>query len=325
MSSAKTVKKIIKRGLLLIVPIYLLWFSYIQFMPSYYNRPTNTRWQFIKESLEKKYVIPESDIIFLGESRVNAGIDFNQIPNSYSFASGGATPIEMFYILKKYTENYKKPKQVYLSVSPRFLSETFAFHPHVIRNNLLDYSDMQEICAALEKGDTTLGSFTRLKFFLNKLNYIEYYQSDVFYNKVFGGYKENTELINEMIRRKGGRPHPGLKDSCSALNYETNDQHFVPSDLLTHYFNRILSFCQAEKIQFAFFFMPMNESSYKALKPAFIKEYKTYMQGFQKQYPEFDISDRVYFYPDSLFGDESHLNSKGRELFTKLFAQEYSL
>ena len=47
----KAIKNIIKKGLLLIVPVYLLWFMYIQFMPNYYNRPNNTRWQFIKESL----------------------------------------------------------------------------------------------------------------------------------------------------------------------------------------------------------------------------------------------------------------------------------
>ena len=321
----KPVRRIIKKGLLLIVPVYLLWFMYIQFMPNYYNRPTNTRWQFIKESLYKKYVIPDSDIIFLGESRVNAGVDFTQIPNTYSFASGGSTPIEMYYILKKYAANYKKPKQVYLSISPRFFSEVFAFHPHVLRNNLLAYPDMHEICAALQKGDTTLGNFTRLKFFFNKLNYIEYYQSDVLYNNVFGGHKENIDLINEMIKQKGGRPHPGLRDSCSELNYETSYEHFTPSEILTHYFNLIFSFCKDEDIKLTFFFMPMNKSSYKALKPAFIKEYKTYIQGFQTQYPEFNISDSVYFYPDSFFGDESHLNSKGKELFTKQFAQKYSL
>ncbi len=300
-----------------------MWFAYIQFMPNYYNRPTNTRWQYIKESLERKHLIPESEIIFLGESRVNAGIDFNKIPNAYSFASGGATPLEMFYILEKHIKNYKKPQQVYLSISPRFLSETFAFHQHVLRNNLLTYSEMHEICSVLQKGDTTLGKYTSLKFFLSKLNYIEYYHSDVLYNNVFGGYKENIEFIKEMNKRKGGRPHTGLKDSCSALNYETNYKHFSPSDILTHYFNRIFSLCRDNQIDLIFFFMPMNESSFRALKPAFVKEYKTYIQGFQLQYPEFNISDHLYFYPDSLFGDNSHLNSKGKEEFTKRFLREY--
>jgi len=322
MASKEAILKIFKKAGLLIIPIYLLWFLYIEMMPMYYNRPTNTRWYFIKQYLEKKYLIPESDIIFLGESRLNAGIDFTRIPNSYSFASGGATSIEMYYILKKYCQNYQKPKTVYLSISPRFFSEIFAFYPYAVRNNLFSFSDMKEITSALQEKDTTFGAYATAKFYLNKLNYIEYYQSDVLYNNVFGGYSDNLKLINEMIARKGGRPHPGLKDSCSALNYETKYIHFEPSEILTLYFNKILNFCKTENIDFIFFFMPMNESSYKKLKPAFIQEYQTYLKTFQNQYPEFNISDSIYFYPDSLFGDESHLNKKGKKIFTEHFLKK---
>ncbi|MCF6366733.1 MAG: hypothetical protein L3J35_11080 [Bacteroidales bacterium] len=320
--SKKPVLKILKKCVVLIIPVYLLWFLYIELMPEYYNRPTNTRWHFIKESLKKKHIIPDSEIIFLGESRVNAGIDFTQIPNSYSFASGGATTIEMYYILEKYCKNYQKPETVYLSISPRFLTEVFAFYPYVVRNNLLNYSDMKEICSALQKNDTTLGSFPKIKFLLNKVDYIEYYQSDVLYNNVFGGHKENLKLINEMIKRKGGRPHPGLKDSCSALNYETKYNHFKPAVILTVYFKKILEFCKNKNIKLSFFFMPMNESSYRVLNSKFKKEYKEYISKFQKQYPEFNISDSVYFYPDTLFGDESHLNLKGKQIFTEQFLKE---
>jgi len=323
----KAVKNIIKKALLLVLPIYLLWFLYIEFMPMYYNSANNTRWYFIKKSLEKEYVIPQSKILFLGESRVNAGLDFTKIPNSYSFASGGATPLEMFYILGKYLEEYQKPDTVYLSISPRFLSETFAFHPYVLRNNLLTYSNMSEICKNLKstENDTTLGSFTRLKFFLNKLNYLEYYQTDVLKSHVLGSYDENVELINEMIDMKGGRVHPNLKDSCSLLNYETKYKHFVPSPLLTNYFNKILILCKEEDIVLNFFFMPMNESSYNNLKPAFVKEYKSFIKTYKKHYPKFNISDSVYSYSDNYFGDASHLNLKGKELFTKQFLKEYSL
>ncbi len=323
----KAVINIIKKALLLIIPIYLLWFLYIEYMPMYYNDANNTRWHFIKKSLEKEYVIPQSEIIFLGESRVNAGLDFNQISNSYSFASGGATPIEMFYILKKYIKEHKKTKTVYLSISPRFLSEIFAFHPYVLRNNLLDYSDMSEICSNLKsnENDTTLGTFTRLKFFLNKLNYLEYYQSDVLKNKVLGAKKENLKLINEMINMKGGRPHPGLKSESSELNYETKYEHFYPSPILTTYFQKILLLCKEEGIILKFFFMPMNKSSYGKLNSTFVKEYKTYIKTYQNQYPKFNISDTVYCYDDKYFGDASHLNKTGRDKFTKEFLKNEKL
>lgn len=292
-------------------------------MPMYYNRPTNTRWYFLKKSLEKEYIVPDSKIIFLGESRLNAAVDFTQISKAYSFASGGSTPIEMYYVLKKYTEKYSNPDTVFLSVSPRFLSETFAFYPYAVRNDFFSYSDFNEICKNLQANDTTIGKNSKLKFLIYKLHYLEYYQSDVLYNYVFAGYKENEELIKQMQTMKGGRPHPDLKDSCSNLNYETAYDHFIPAPILKHYFKKILSFCRDNNIHLIYTFVPMNKSSYNALKPAFIKEYSYFIKSFANHYPYFDISDTIYSYPDIYFGDESHLNSKGKVKYTKYIKEIY--
>lgn len=292
-------------------------------MPMYYNRPTNTRWYFIKKTLEKKIIIPDSKIIFLGESRLNAAVDFTKIKNSYSFASGGASPIEMYYILKKYTENYKAPDTVFLSISPRFLTETFAFYPYAVRNNLFSYKEFKEICSHLSKNERTLRKYPEVNFLLYKLNYIEYYQSDVLYNYVFSGYKKNKKQISDMIKLKGGRHHPNLKDSCSDLNQETTYDHFVPAPVLIRYMNRVLSLCEKEGAHLIFDFVPMNESSAKALKPAFIEEYRLQMRAFSDEFPQFQISDTLFSYPDVYFGDESHLNLKGKIKYTEYLKTVY--
>ena len=289
----------------------------------YYNRATNTRWYFIKQILEKKIEIPRADILFLGESRVNAAVDFNKIPNSYSFASGGATPIEMYYILKKYTENYPVPDTLFFSVSPRFLSETFAFYEFAVRNDLFCCKDFWEICLHLNNNEQTLRKYPKLNFLLYKLNYIEYYQSDVMYNYAFSGLNTNKKQISEMVKMKGGRYHPNLKDSNSLLNIETNYDHFTPAPILTVYFNLIFSFCKEKNIHLIFAFVPMNESSFKELKPAFMKEYKSYIRAFSEKYPEFQISDSIYSYPDVYFGDESHLNLRGKIKYTEYLKKTY--
>ncbi len=315
--------KLLKKAILLILPVYLLWFLYVEYMPMYYNSPNNTRWYFIKESLDKEYKIPKSDYIFLGESRVNAGLDFTKIPNSYSFASGGATSIEMYYILKKYIKNYQKPKKVFISISPRFLSEIFAFYPYFIRNKLVSYSKMQEICSNLQEGDTTLGNAPMRKYILHKFNYLIYYQNDVKENNVFGAYSKNKKMINEMLKMKGGRFHPNLKAKSSDLNEETKYNCFKPSKIITIYLDKIFKLCEKEEIELEFFFMPMNESSYKELKPQFIKEYKLYIQKHQKKYPQFNISDSIFFYKDEFFGDASHLNQDGKKVFTSNFIKKH--
>jgi hypothetical protein len=292
-------------------------------MPLYYSRPNGVHWYFIRKSLEKKYPVPESSVIFLGESRVNAGIDFAKIKGAYSFASGGATTIEMYYILKKYSEGYGAPDTVFLSVSPRFLSETYAFYPYAVASKLIDRKDFNEIMAHSQKGDTILAQHPRLKFGLYQLNYFEYYQSDVFYSYVLNSYSENQKLIEDMIRNKGASPHPGLKDSCSDLNYETKYKAFHPAPLMDIYFNKLLKMCRDSGVYLIFDFMPFNESSLKVTNPVFIKEYQAYIQGLAVSYPEFSISDTVYSYPDAYFGDESHFNLKGKEKFTDVLLSKY--
>jgi hypothetical protein len=318
-----TIKKLVFKALLLFIPLYTLWFLYIQYMPLYYSRPNGVHWYFIRNSLEKKYTVPESSVIFLGESRVNTGIDFAKIKGAYSFASGGATTIEIYYILKKYTEHYGSPDSVFLSVSPRFLSETYAFFPYAVAFKLIDRKDFNEIMSYAQKGDTILAKHPRLKFGLYRFNYFEYYQSDVFYSYVFNSYSKNQKLIKEMMRNKGASPHPGLKDSSSDLNYETKYKSFQPAPLIDVYFNKLLKMCKDSGIYLIFDFMPFNESSLNACNPLFIKEYKTYIQGMERSYPEFSISDTVYSYPDTCFGDESHLNTIGKEKFTNYLLSKY--
>lgn len=313
------VKRFFIKLILLIFPVYIIWVIYIETMPMFYNTPNNTRWLFIKESLSEKDKIPLTNILFLGESRVNAAIDFTQFKNSYSFASGGATPIEMYYILTKYLKNNKTPDTLFYSISPRFLTEIFGFYDYAIRNNLFTYNDITEINKNYKNHpqDTVLGNYFMLKYLAYSANYIEYYQSDVNHNHVIGAYKKNLKFIEENKQLNGGRPHPGLKDSCSSLNYETKYIDFTPSPLLTFYLEETFHLCRKNNIHIIFEFMPMNKSSYNKLTPKFITSYKLYIQNLAIQFPNHQISDSVYFYNDSFFGDASHLNSKGKKKYTK--------
>lgn len=311
--------KFFKKALFLLLPLYVLWYLYIEFFPMYYNQPTNTRWYFMIKQLNGEVKIPDVDILFLGESRVNAAIDFTKFKNSYSFASGGATPVEMYYVLKKYLKRYKTPKVVFLSISPRFLCETFSFWQYAVRNDFFTSDEISEIIDnySINENDTTLGSCLTWKYYLHKLNCITYYQSDVYRNKGFGAYSKNSKLVSQILIMKGGRPHPGLKNSCSDLNYETRYTKFTPAPILDLYFDKIIDLCKKNKIDFRFYFMPMNKSSFTKLNSNFVSGYMSYIKKYQEKYPEFKISDTLYHMDDKYFGDASHLNLKGKNIFTQ--------
>ena len=317
--------KIFKKIALLIFPLYIVWFLYVKYLPIFFNEANNSHWVSIKQTSENQVKIPYPEILFLGESRVNAGVDFTQISNCYSYAAGGSTPIEMYYVLKKYLKTHAKPKKIFVSISPRFLSEIFAFFPNAVQNDFFTFSEIEEIARVKSRfeQDTLFGKYFWGRCLLYQLKYPGFYQPEVSRSYGFTAYSDNKKMNLRIAELHGGRDHPGLKATSSALNYETKYQNFKPSPILDFYLNLIFRTCRMKKIDLIFDFMPVNESSYRNLKSEFVQNYRSYISKYAGRYPEFQISDTVYFYPDSLFGDESHLNFKGKEKFTKYLKTKY--
>jgi len=321
----KTFKIFLKISIFIFIT-YLATFIYIKYFPIYQNTENNNRWYYLNKVIDKEIDISDSAIkyLFLGESRVNAGIDFNRINNSWSMAYEGSTTIETYFILKKYLENYPKPDSIFLSISPRFLCEIYCFWDNAVRNEFIDYKDFNEISYASKKlNDTILGNFYDIKFLLYQLKFIEYYQLDIYKSRICFAKNSNVQMINWMQNNKGQRFHPNLLNFSSDLNYETKYQNFAPSLLLDFYFNKIFELCRINNISLIFFAMPMNISSFKILNSNFKKQYSSYIQKYSLKYSEFSISDSLYFFTDSCFGDNSHLNEMGKQMFTNQLIEKY--
>ncbi len=306
--------------------VYITCFIYIKYCPIYYNSENNWRWNYLTSVLNKKLDITDSSkkYLFLGESRLNAGIDMLHIDSAWSMAYEGSTAIENFYILKKYLQQYQKPETIFLSISPRFFCDILCFWENAVRNELIENQDFDEIYnASYFLNDTILKDIPQLKFLLYRLKYIPFYQADIYNNRVFFAKNINTQMQTWMQTHRGQREHPDLKDSCDELNYESKMLYFKPSPTIDHYFNKILSLCSEKDIFLFFFAMPMNENSFAALNKDFIEQYKNYMQHYQKKYNNFEISDSLYFYENIFFGDNSHLNEAGKIFFTNNFKHNF--
>ncbi len=299
---------------------------FVAYCPMYYNNVNNTRWLLTKQILEKKTDISDTTIkiLFIGDSRPNAGIDFNQIEHSWSFCVGGASPIENYYVLKKYLSQYPKPETVFVSISPRFMSNIFAFWDLAVRNDFFTEDEKNEIIKNHKTcQDTTLGNNVAMRFFLYKIKFIKYYHEDLRKNLIFFGKGKNINLKAYILNNRGARPHPNLQDSCSALNFETKMHNFSMPCLLDMYFRKILSTCEQNNIKCIFFAMPLNKASLQQIDNHMIREYKNYLQKIASDYPKAEISDSLYAYDNKYFGDESHLNAKGKEIFTKNFKKYF--
>ncbi len=323
-NSNKVARRIILRIISILLPVYLIWWCFIEFFPMQYASQTAVRWYYLKERLEPAN-LPQTDNLLLGDSRLNAGVKVCDLPQSYSFASGGSTSIEMYYVLKKYIDAGGKPKRVFISISPRFFTEKFIFWHYAARSGFINFSDISEIGSAARNfpNDSLFSFMPEAKYLLYRLNYPGYYQYDVRKIYTLDRHKRNMQLLDIMKNSCGNRPHTGLKDSCNELNYETRFKIFEPSQILNYYFIKILELCKENKFETIFLCCPMNESSFNALSNNFKNSYKAYFDNIQMQYPEFELSNTIYSYPDSLFGDASHLNEKGQAKYTEFLLKTY--
>ena len=226
--------KLFFKTILFVSVLYLSVFFYLATFPMYYNSVDNTRWHYFKQIFDRKIKIAKSRTLFLGDSRINTNVDVKKIPYAWSFAAGGSSPIEMYYALKNYNQIYSKPDTVFISFSPRTLIEAYSFWGYVIRNNYFIKIQFNEIHTNLQKfpTDTVLGNFPYLHYLMYRLNYIEYYQTDLYKNFVFFAKQKNKRIINHFQMEKGVWIYPGLKNGCSALNYESQLKSFVASKLL---------------------------------------------------------------------------------------------
>ncbi len=318
-------KTLFKKIILFLSVLYSITFSYITFFPMYYNSIDNIRWYYFKQIFENKIRIEESKILFLGDSRLETNVDVKKIPNSWTFAAGGSSPIEMYYCMKHYIKNYSNPDTVFISFSPRTLIQAYSFWGYAVRNHYFTTIEFKQINSNLQlfPADTVLGNYPVLNYLLYKFNYIEYHQDDLSKNYVFLAKKDNEMAIKHFQVERGAWVYPNLKNGCSELNFETKLKSFNPSRLLDFYFLEILNLCKKRNIHVIFDFMPMNETSYQKLNQNFVLGYKSYIQKMASQFPEFTFSDTVYCYNDQYFGDASHLNSIGKEQFTKYLCTKY--
>lgn len=301
---------------------------YISLTPLNYYSANNTRWWLINKTLDKTYNLQDSsvNVLFIGDSRPNAGINFNEINNSWSFCVGGTSPIENYYILEKYLQAYTAPETVFVSISPRFLTNQFAFWDLAVRNKFFSKENFYDIFSTnKECNDTLLNFQSKLKFFLYNINFVKFYQDDLRKSFVFLRKRENLQLIDYIVHNKGHRPHPNLKNSCSSLNYETKMTDFKVSEIYNYFFLTIFNLCQENNIHCIFFSMPMNESSFLNLDDRFMSDYNNFFSIIKDSFCTYEFYETLYFYPDSLFGDASHLNSKGQKIFTDDFLHKFNM
>lgn len=319
--------KIIRKLVMLILPFFLVLPLYCATFPMYYMDDEYAMYRQQREYCNTPVEKGEADneIIILGDSRAKAGFVPEMLSDrAYNLALGGATPIEGYYSLKEYLENHEAPETVILAYAPMHYMDVDTLWTRTVYFHNIDREDFFEILETAkhyEKTEKILIDNYQLEYGMYACYLPNKYATALKNSGFVFRHKKTVEKYEDMKKNKGHTFY-GTAEYSSGVNGEAHEADFVPSDIIDAYLRKMIELCQRNGSHVILEQLPMNETSYGILQPAFKEHYKEYLLGLAEDYPRMQVEIKPYCYNNEYFGDADHLNAKGCEVFSRYIAGE---
>ena len=287
---------------------YPLLFAFVFFGKAFYMHPSEyPTYMDVKIKAEQAL---NADLLVLGDSRAKAGFA-PQNERQLNLAIGGTTPVEGFYILKRYLRKNKPPKVLILSYMSVHYNSAGTFWERAIKFDFLEFDEFKEIIKNAKKldecgivGKCKAWDFVKYKLDIKNFS-AEMYNAWQEFKDGNSRYKRYLQVMDEL-GKNGGHYFYGRNLGASDDNYEVSQSSFKTSALINLYLHKIMALARANGIRVFHYQMPFNQSSFDKLNSAFVSDYNAFLNSMQD---EFGITplNFIWALPDSDFGDPSHL------------------
>lgn len=285
--------------------VYLGCLAAVLWLKPYYMNPEYPMWQQVRDFTRGRHLPVAADLVYLGDSRAKAALRVRSFEEAtgltmINLSIGGATPVEGYYALKNLLQ-HSSPQQVLLSYAPHHLTIVDTYWNRAVKFGFLYGRQYYEVARNARRfQDAKLQADSALNYYLKPGLYLE----DV-WNGVRDQRWRSNAMVAQRLRDSGGHYFFGRAKGFSGLNEEVHEREFLPSPLIDYYLRKMIRLAKKEGIRLYWYSMPMNQSSFSALKPGYVKDYNAYLQRFAG--PEFVVLNRLYAEEDAFFGDWSHL------------------
>ena len=325
----KRIFNFIVKCILAAIP-FILAVGYIWLFPMGYMDEEFPSWNYTKQVQEGRETSASGDSavdsLILGDSRAMADLIPQMMGDNYvNLGMGGATSIEMYYTLKHYIASNGVPKQVMIMFAPFHYSYMDNYKTRTVYFHHLTFAEAMEV----QLKETELSSADRSTDAFDELDRADllsaYLRSPSVYlpalinSRGFGRYKTNMALYEEQKSARGHALY-GTADGCDDLNYEASYEHMKRDTdhlLITYYFDLLLGLCEDNGIETCLLQAPMNRASYEALHEEYKQEYLGYVSVMAAGHGEVYFETDIPCYENVYFGDSSHLNERGAQVYTE--------
>ncbi len=308
------------------LPLLILT-GYTALFPFAYMDAEYPSWAYTKSICHSPSFV-QPDVLILGDSRAMADINPNELEtNVENLAVGGATAIEMYYTLSDYLSKHPAPSTVFIMFAPFHYSYMDNFWERTVYFNYLTPIELSDVFSNARRmsSETVLKDNYLFESLSYRLRLPDKYLPALLNSRLFLRYDANTSMYQSLCENHGHGLF-GKADGSTDLNYEVNYTQMNPSGdarLISFYFDRLLALCEDKQIQVIVEQPPMNEASFGLLQSSYLAEYTLYMEDYQSKYPTFTINSDIPCYENSFFGDSSHLNSAGADVYTESLKKNY--
>jgi hypothetical protein len=315
--------KIIKYFLIFNISSYLI----IKFSTTCFPQFLIGEEQFYYTRLYQENVINQKNTnsFVIGDSRSLSGIQPLMLSKKYvNISIPGTTFYEDYLLLKYLIQKNKRIDTIILCHGAMHLEKTVWFQKTLGLNyKFLKYSDLIDLwnvekrynCSYTDKAGKPDPNFSFIK---NTLAYCNVQPSYIFTNLLNNLKKPFDEKVfkNEILKNKGFKLI-GNKDSAIKGNQEFYEQEFIPNPIISHYLFLIDSLTKSNNIACYYFTAPLSKISYDKTKFNYYKKYTSKINEIEMKCENIIFSKELLLYPNTLFGDNSHLNLSGSAKFTK--------
>ncbi len=133
-------------------------------------------------------------------------------------------------------------------------------------------------------------------------------------------YRDNIE---KELEETNGTVHFGNKDSCNKILFSDVDRVFTPDAFNPIYLDSLVQFAMKNHIKPYLIIAPMNQATFALYHNSlYERSFDTFLSGLKKTYPHLTILSQPAFFPNTLFGDELHLNKKGTVIYSRQVKEE---
>jgi hypothetical protein len=270
--------------------------------------------------------LPHAERIVLGDSRVLAAALPEVLgSNARSLALGGATAIEVYYLLRRHLAHHPPPRAAVISFAPFHLEGAKSFWERTAKWKALEAGEVFEVFRRAESlGDSrTLGDDSRRRLFLRWLGYRAnlpaIYAPELRASQLLRRRHSNLRSMDEL-EAEAGHFFFGRRETSSELASEVGRTAFEPAPLLDAYLRDTFALAEEHGIGVVFAAMPLNRTSFEGLRPAFLADHRAYMSDLARAHPGVRFAAKPWALPDDHFGDSSHVNRRGAEVVSERLA-----